>query len=76
MAHFGRFRLEVCVIFRSRWDLVAHPFNDTDADDDSGIAFDFKYDDIDELISLLRKLKLSEATKYDDDESDVDKPEG
>jgi len=45
------------------------PFDDDDDSDDSddnGVAFDFSYDDIDELISLLRKLKLSEATKYGD----------
>lgn len=41
-------------------------------DEDTGLAWDFAYDDIDELILLLYDLKAMPADIYEDEDEDGD----
>ena len=47
---------------------IWYPLNDKPEDEDCGISFDFPFDEVDDLIALLEKLKAAEPDIFVDAE--------
>ncbi len=55
----------IWVPFDIEHDVVGQHLEEIGQSDDCGIAFDFSFEDIDDLIKLLQELKRVEATDYE-----------
>jgi hypothetical protein len=49
---------------------IWYPFEQEGEGEDAGICFDFAFEDIDDLIGLLQKIKETEADIYQEEEEE------